>query len=247
MGLLSLCLDQLIDSSLASSSDSQTFLTTVLQAIPVVPFEFFPYVLSASVYYKNQEELNLLSFQLLRDLSLARPVCLYECFSCILSFASSLVMKPLPYSKYFSDEEGLPMNLNKYFISILSNHDLFNQFILFVTSPSESTIFPVIQKLASFSNGILVLPAPNPDKARKVQTSGLFSMANSDQMEEQKKRQQQEAILHSLTEMNIMFALLAAVKCDINQIQLFIQYVTEHSSGVDSSSYQGIVVLPYLF
>lgn len=211
-----------------------------MQAIPVVPFELFPYVLSASVHFKNQETMNWLSLQLLRDLALARPVYLYECFSCMLSFASSLVMNPLPSSTYPSDLNGL-------LISILSNQDLFYQFISFVTNPSESAIHPVVQKLASFSNGILVLPAPNAEKARKVQKSGLFSMATSDQMEEQKQRQQQEAILHNLTEMNTMFALLAAVKCDTTQIQLFIQYVTDHSSGVDASSYQQIVVIGYLF
>ena len=201
--------------------------------IPILPFELFPYIICNSLQSSNNENMNSFSFSLLQKIMTTHPKYTNECFICLLFYASLLVKKPISSSTY-------PTEFNNLLISILSNQYLFHQFILLVTEEEDCSLHSTISKFTSFTNGILILPSID-SQSNTVKKSGMFSMTNTETLEKQSIYKNQQSLLQEIAHLDYSFALVASIKCDIEQLPVFIHYVTEKSS-IQSAILQQLVL-----
>lgn len=227
-----------MDAGLYPADTCRVFILSLLQSIPVIPFEFFPFLLCGACQWKNQEQLNVCSLEILQELMTLRPIYCKECFVCMLSFASMLMKREGSGSISGSGSE-YPGKLHTILVSALKNEQLFVQFLALATT-QESSLQSTIQQFSSFTDGIVILSS-DVDKHKAVQKSGIFSMTNTDASEGHMLRKKQEALLQDMTSMDFSFPLIAAVKCELAQIQTFIQYITTHQDSINSSVLQQLV------
>lgn len=178
--------------------------------------------------------MNSFSFSLLQKIMTTHPKYTNECFICLLFYASLLVKKPISSSTY-------PTEFNNLLISILSNQYLFHQFILLVTEEEDCSLHSTISQFTSFTNGILILPSID-SQSNTVKKSGMFSMTNTETLEKQSIYKNQQSLLQEIAHLDYSFALLASIKCDIEQLPVFIHYITEKSS-IQPAILQQLVLL----
>lgn len=221
--------DQLVDKTPQQDTEYVDYITVLTQSVPVLPFELFPLLLCSSGEYQNQEEINRISITILRKLIDTRPVYTNECFACVIAYASFLLKDGLPSSEY-------PSFLYSTLTSIFKIEWYLHLFVDLV-SGDESTLPATFQRLASFTNGMLVL-ASDRDQGKNVQKSGMFSMTNTDL---QNKRKKQASLLESCLQLNYSFSILAAMNVDISLLSLFIEYISPLQASMNPTLMQQLV------
>ena len=218
-----------MDKSPQQESEFSTFIITLIQSIPVIPFEVFTFLLCSSAEYENQEVINLISLTILRKLIDTRPVYTNECIACIIAFASFLMNDALPSSEY-------PASLFSILTSVFKVEWHLHKFVELV-SGEDSALQATFQRLASFTNGLHVL-ASDRDQDKNVQKTGMFTMTNTDL---QNKRKKQASLLESCMQINYSLSLLAAVKEDLSLLSLFIEYISPLQSSMNPTLLQQLV------